>query len=107
MEDLSYLILGPLNEIGPNWQGMKSYGIADLLVKCTDQGKNVYLAVLSGTKVAESGPVIIVNSQQTLFYQFHNRGLYLKDLTSLVCFPAPLQHIYIYLSKACSTLHGL
>ena len=49
MEDLSYLVFGPLNEMGPNWQGLKSYGIADLLIKCTEQGKKVYLAVLSGT----------------------------------------------------------
>ena len=39
MEDLSYLVLGPLNEMGPNLQGLKSYGIADLLIKCTEQGK--------------------------------------------------------------------
>ena len=67
MEDLNYLIFGPLNEFGPNWQGLKSYGIADLLIKCTEQGKKVYLAVLSGTEVVEGGPVSIVNSQQTLF----------------------------------------
>ena len=72
--------------------GLKFYGIADLLIKCTEQGKKVYLAVLSGTEVVEGGPVSIGNSQQTLFSQFHNKGLYLKDLTSLIWFPAPLQH---------------
>ena len=49
------------------------------------------MAVLSGTEVVEGGPVSIMNSQQTLFSQFH-KGLYLKDLTSLICFPAPLQY---------------
>ena len=48
--------------------------------------------MLSGTEVLEGSPVSLVNSQQTLFSQFHNRGLYLKDLACLVCFPAPLQH---------------
>ena len=48
--------------------------------------------MLSGTEVVEGGPVSIVNSQQTLFSQFHNRGLFLKDLACLVCLPAPLQH---------------
>ena len=66
--------------------------LADLLIKATEQGKKVYIAVLSGTEVVEGGPVSIVNSQQTLFSQFHNRGLYLKDLTSLVSFQALLRH---------------
>ena len=46
MEDLNYLILGPLNEHGPTWQGLKAYGIADLLIKCTKQGIK---GVLDGT----------------------------------------------------------
>ena len=33
-----------------------------LLIKCTEQGKKVYLAVLSGTEVVEGGLVSIVNS---------------------------------------------
>ena len=61
MKEVNYLFLG-LNEMGPNWQGMKSHGIADLLIKCTEQGKKVYLAVLSGTEMVEGGPVSIVNS---------------------------------------------
>ena len=63
-----------------------------MLIKCTEQGEKEYLAVLSGTEVVEGGPVSIVNSQQTLFSQFHNKGLYLKDLTSVIGFPAPMQH---------------
>ena len=48
--------------------------------------------VLSGTEVVEGGPVSIVNSQQTLFSHFHNKGFYLKDLTNVIGFPAPMQH---------------
>ena len=48
--------------------------------------------MLSGTEVVEGGPVSISNSQQTLFSQFHSKGLFLKDLAALVCFPAPLQY---------------
>ena len=55
-------------------------------------GEKVYLLVLSGTEVVEGGPVSIVNSQQTLFSQFCNKGLYLKNLTNTIGFPAPLQH---------------
>ena len=47
---------------------------------------------MSGAEVVEGSPVSIVNSQQTVFSQFHSRGLFLKDLADLVCFPAPLQH---------------
>ena len=36
--------------------------------------------VLSVTEVVEGVLVSIVNSQQTLLSQFHNKGLYLKDL---------------------------
>ena len=43
MEDLNYLILGPLNEHRPNWQGLKAYGLVDLLIRCTEQGNKVYL----------------------------------------------------------------
>ena len=92
MEDLNYLILGPASEHGPNWHGLKAYGIEDLLIKGQEMGKRVYMMVLSGTKVVEGGPVSIVNSQQTLFSQFCNKGMYLKDLTSIIGFPAPLQH---------------
>ena len=61
-------------------------------MKAAEQGKKVYIAVLTGTVVVESGPVSKVNSQQNLFSQFHSRGLFLEDLADLVCFPAPLQH---------------
>ena len=57
-----------------------------------EMGKRVYMMVLSGTEVVEGGPVSIVNSQQTLFSQFCNKGMYLKHLTSIIGFPAPLQH---------------
>ena len=66
--------------------------VAELLIKAAEQGKKVYIAVLSGTEVVEGGLVSIVNSQQTVFSQFHSRGLFLKDLADLVCFSAPLQH---------------
>ena len=55
-------------------------------------GKKVYLLVLSGTEVEEGGPVIIVNSQQTLFSQFCNKGLHLRNLANNIGFPAPLKH---------------
>ena len=84
--------MGPLNDHGPNWQGLKAYGIADLLIKCTEQGKKLYKVVLSVTEVVEGVLVSIVNSQQTLLSQFHNKGLYLKDLTNVIGFPAPMQH---------------
>ena len=48
--------------------------------------------VLSETEVVEGGPVSFVNSQQTLFSQFHDNGLYFKDLTNVIGFPAPIQH---------------
>ena len=34
---------------------------------------------------------IVFNSQQTLFLQFCNKEMYLKDLTSIIGFPAPIQ----------------
>ena len=53
MEDLNYLILGPVSEHGPNLQGLKPYGIAYLLIKCQEMGKRVYMMVLSGTEVVD------------------------------------------------------
>ena len=50
------------------------------------------MLVLSGTEVVEGGPVSVVHSQQTLFSQFCNKGLYCRNLVNLVGFPAPLQH---------------
>ena len=50
------------------------------------------MMVLSGTELVEGGPVSIVNSQQTLFSQFCNKGLYVKNQTSIIGFPAPLHH---------------
>ena len=84
MEDLCYLSLGQLNEKGANWEGWKSYGISELLIKAAEQGKKVFIAVLFGTEVVEDGPISIVNSQQTVLSQFHSRGLFLKDLADLV-----------------------
>ena len=55
-------------------------------------GKKEYLLVLLGTKVVEGGPLSIVNSEKTLFSQLYNKGLYLKNLTKTIGFPAPLQH---------------
>ena len=92
MEDLNYLVFGPISEHGPSTQGLKLYGIADLLITCQGMVKKVYLMVLSGTEVVEGGPVSIVNSQQALFSQFCNKGLYLKNLTNIIGFPVPLQH---------------
>ena len=84
--------LGQLNERGANWEGWKSYGVSELLIKAEEQGNKVFLAVLSGTEVLEGCPVSMSNSHQTVFSQFHSRGLFLKDLAALVSFPAPLQH---------------
>ena len=92
MEDLNYLVFGPIFQHRSSWQGLKSFVIAELLIKFREMGGKVYLLVLSGTEVVEGGPVSIVNSQQTLFSQFCNKGMYLKDLTSIIGFPAPMQH---------------
>ena len=80
MEDLCFFTLGQLNERGANWEGWKSYGVSELLIKAEEQGKKVFLAVLSGTDVVEGGPVSISNSQQTVFSQLHSRGLFLNEL---------------------------
>ena len=66
--------------------------MSELLLKCEKQGKRIFLAVVSGTEVVEGGPVSINNSQQTLFSQFHSKGLFLKGLAAVICFPAPLQY---------------
>ena len=86
------MTLGQLNDRGANWEGWKSYGVSELLIKAEKQGKRIFLAVVSGTEVVEGGPVSITNSQQTLFSQFHSKGLFLKGLAALICFPAPLQY---------------
>ena len=65
--------------------------MAELLIKCMEQGKRIFLAAVSGTEVVEGGPVSYTNSQQTLFSQFHSKGLFLKGLAAMICFPAPLQ----------------
>ena len=91
LEDLCFLTLGQLNDRGVNWEGWKSYGVSELLIKCLEQGKRIFLAAVSGTEVVEGGPVSYTNSQQTLFSQFHSKGLFLKGLAALICFPAPLQ----------------
>ena len=57
IEDLCYLSLGPLNEKGVNWEGWRAFGVSELLIKCIDQGKRVFLAVVSGTEAVEGGPV--------------------------------------------------
>ena len=72
-------------------------------------GKRMYRMLLSGTKVVEGGPFSIVNSQQTMFSQFSNKVMYLKDLNSLIGFPIPLQHkeptsAGTFLASPCSVL---
>ena len=84
IEDLNYLVFGPISHHRSSWQGLKSDGKAELLDTCQEMGKKVYLLVLSGTEVVEGGPVSIVNSQQTLFSQFCNKGLYLTNLTNTI-----------------------
>ena len=54
-EYLCYLLLGPLNEKGMNWEGWRAFGVSELLIKCIDQGKRVFLAVVSGTEAVEGG----------------------------------------------------
>ena len=56
-----------------------------------EQGKRIFLAAVSGTEEVDGGPVSYTNSQQTLFLQFHSKGLFLKGLAALICFAAPLQ----------------
>ena len=56
MEDLSYLSLGQLNEKGDNWEGWKSSGIPELLIKDTEEGKKVYITV-SGVRYTLLCPV--------------------------------------------------
>ena len=67
--------------------------MAELLIKCMDQGKRVFLAAVSGTEAVEGGPVSYTNSEQTVFSQFHGKGLYMKGLVHLISFPSPLQGI--------------
>ena len=93
IEDLCFLSLGPLNEKGANWEGWRAFGVSELLIKCLDQGKRVFLAVVSGTEAVEGGPVSYTNSEQTVFSQFHGKGLYMKNLVHLISFPSPLQGI--------------
>ena len=38
MEDLNYLVFGPISQHGSSWQGLKSYGIAEWLIKCQQMG---------------------------------------------------------------------
>ena len=57
IEELCFFSLGPLNNLGGNWEGWKSFGISELLLKCLELGKRVFLSVLSGTEAVEGGPV--------------------------------------------------
>ena len=91
LEDLCFLSLGPLNEKGVPWEGWKAYGVAELLIKCMDQGKRVFLAAVSGTEAVEGGMVSYTNSEQTMFSQFHGKGLFLKGLVALISYPSPMQ----------------
>ena len=53
IEELCFYSLGPLNNVGGNWEGLKSFGISELLLKCLEMGKRVFLSVLSGTEAVE------------------------------------------------------
>ena len=46
---------------------------------------------LSGTEVVEGGPVGYTNSEQTIFSQFHGKGLFLKGLVALISYSSPMQ----------------
>ena len=41
IEELNFYALGPINNFGGNWEGLKSFGISELLLKCNDLGKRV------------------------------------------------------------------
>ena len=56
-----------------------------------DQGKRVFLVAVTGTEAVEGGPVSYTNSEQTLFSQFHGKGLVLKGLVALISDPSPMQ----------------
>ena len=93
IEELCFFSLGPLNNLGGNWEGWKSFGISELLLKCLDLGKRVFLSVLSGTEAVEGGPVSYTNSEQTVFSEFFGKGLYMMDMVKLLSFPALFQGI--------------
>ena len=93
LEDLCFLSLGPLDDRGANWEGWRAFGVSELLIKCLDLGKRVFLSVLSGTEAVDGGPVSYTNSEQTVYSQFHGKGLYMMNMVKLISFPAPFQGI--------------
>ena len=80
---------------------LAAFRVSELMIKCLDQGKRVFLSVLSGTEAVEGGPVSYTNSEQTVYSQFHGKGLYMKDMVHLISFPSPLQGIVKH--KLCDT----
>ena len=62
VEVFNFYIQGPLYSQGKLWTQRGKYGIAELLFKIQDQGKRIYLFVLSGTELVEGDLVSIVNS---------------------------------------------
>ena len=93
IEELCFLSLGPLNNKGANWEGWKSFGVSELLLKCLDLGKRVFLSVLSGTEAVDGGPVSYTNSEQTVYSQFFGKGFFMMDVVKLISFPAPFHGI--------------
>ena len=90
IEELNFYVLGPINNFGGNWENLKSFGISELLLKCNDMGKRVFLSVVSGTECVEGGPVSYTNSAQTCFSKFMGKGLPMVGMVRLVSFPATM-----------------
>ena len=68
-----------MNEHGPNWQGLKAYGIADLLIKCKEQGKRVYMMVLSGTEVVQGAVrLVLLTANRPSSHNFIKRDCILR-----------------------------
>ena len=47
VEELNYYVFGSLNNFGGNWENLKRFGVSELLLKCNDMGKRVFLSVVS------------------------------------------------------------
>ena len=42
VEQLNYFIFGTLNNFGGNWENLKRFGVAELLLKIYEMGKRVF-----------------------------------------------------------------
>ena len=90
VEQLNYYVFGTLNSFQGNWENLKRFGVAELLLKIWDMGKIVFLGIVSGTEFLDGGPVSYTESAQVCFSQFMGKAQPMEGTFRLLMFPAPL-----------------